>query len=494
MLYHFVQELLPQNTYPTINEHSNHQSIPDFVLLFAVLSLDRTGGLTKLLDSLLVGEGKYSLEQKTATKQILSLISSLYTCVALFGPEGVYEKLKSQFPERSSEWQNVDPEKQVRAIIELPIQAVLKKVASYIEPRLLLETIEANSALTPANELKEDKQMINKIIESLSRQKSNEKTWLAPKEIQEYISKNVIEAAKRVFNNLLEKDCSITQLDEDKAFLQAVDLTCYGFCNLGIIAILQVVIENRINLTSKQKYGLVNSILRYSNYSKAKVLSLLQFSLCEETIPSNNISNGHAALMHIINTLDAENRLKEVLTEANIGESGPDELNNEQYSLLVELLEYSSEFYFVTEIVGRDAIIKGLQAQANFGLIPGENYKNALAEFFSTVLHCTARYIDVEKFLRAILSTNNTTTEHGEKNVLFRSIIEGLGATNAIELYLGERKKNGVYAIFQAIREKALDASEPKNIEAIVTSLHKKCEYPISVLLRAMMDNLKTPK
>ena len=117
MLGCLVKKLL-QNEYPEVNGRSDYQSVPGFVLLFAVLSFDRTGELTSLLNFLLPKEGKYSLEQKTATEQILSLASKLYDYVEFAGQEDVYARLAKRFPVRSSEWQNGDPEKQVRAVIE----------------------------------------------------------------------------------------------------------------------------------------------------------------------------------------------------------------------------------------------------------------------------------------------------------------------------------------------------------------------------------------
>ncbi|MBR2544472.1 hypothetical protein IKF04_04215 [Candidatus Saccharibacteria bacterium] len=494
MLGCLVKKLL-QNEYPEVNGRSDYQSVPGFVLLFAVLSFDRTGELTSLLNFLLPKEGKYSLEQKTATEQILSLASKLYDYVEFAGQEDVYARLAKRFPERSSEWQNGDPEKQVRAVIEQPIKTIIEKVASYIDLELLLKAIEANSSPTPANKLNDDEAMIRKIVGSLSWQLNNDETWSAPEDIREYISGDIIEAAKKVFKNRLGEGNSTCQSYEDKIILPAITITCYGFCDPGIIAVLRVIRENKIELTSSQKRKLVEIMLQYCSYSKAEIFALLQSSLrrTKRKNPKDRNDARILLLARIVNTLDAEDRLGEVLTEANLGESGPDELNNEQYNLFVKLLKYSSEFYYVAEIVGRDKVIKALQTQANFKSIKKRIDEVAFTEYFDEVLRYTTRYIDMKKFLRAILSMNNTTTKHDENNALFGFAIK-LNPADAVEFYLEDHKEGGVYTILQAIKQDKLDTSKPEISNKIVQSLHTQCGYQISVLLRIMTECLNTPE
>lgn len=482
--------------------------IPLFKIQSAVLSFNCKGNLTKLLcDKLsLQRNGKYSREEKYIVKQILCLTSELYTYVEIAGQNAVCEKLAKQFPEVSNKWVNEKEKKKwIESVIERPFETVLSQTASYIDLNLLLKVLEDKEPLYSTTLIDIDDAVIDKIIESLSHSINNDRMWVAPKEIRACTEENTEQVIEKVFRR-----CHEIEIDArnyyDNATLKAATITCYGFRSLGAIAVLRAIrSDDRINLTSAQKHDLIVIMSRYCGYSKSDILDIMRNSLCSATKecpnhqddPEDKQGDYDAILAHIVATLNAENKLKGLLAEDEITEhpegtefTGPSKTL--QYWSLKHLLEYASEFYFVSETEGRSEIIKNLQLQANLGQIDAETIdEDAFSEFFSEILRYTAGYADMKKLLEMLLPKDRTK-QPKDKITLFNWSIKNSDVKDVIEIHLEECKRDAMYDIYAAINKGEIELSTEVNT-LIITCLHTKCNYPISALLRLMNTNLKSP-
>ncbi len=489
-------------------ERLHASGIPLFKIQSAVLSFNCKGHLSELFcDKLsLKRNGKYSREEKYIVEQILCLTSKLYTYVEIAGQNAICEKLAKQFPEVSNKWVNEEERRKwIESVIERPFETVLSQTASYIDLNLLLEVLEDKEPPYSTTLIDIDDAVIDKIIESLSHSINNDRMWVAPKEVRACIKENTEQVIERVF-----RKCRETEIDArnyyDNATLKAATITCYGFRSLGAIAVLRAIrSDDRINLTPAQKHELIVIMSRYCGYSKRDILDIMRNSLCSATKecsdhqdnPEEEQSDYDTMLAHIVTTLNAENKLKELLAEDEITEypegtefTGPSK--TVQYWSLKRLLEYASEFYFVSETEGRSEIIKNLQLQANLGQIGAETIdEDAFTEFFSEILRYTAGYVDMKKFLETLLPKDRAK-QSKDKITLFNWSIKNSDIKDVIEIHLEECKRDAVYDIYAAINKGTIELSTDVNA-LIITCLHTKCNYPISALLRLMNINLKSP-
>ena len=489
-------------------ERLHVSGIPLFKIQSAVLSFNCEGDLSKLFcDKLsLQRNGKYSREEKYIVEQILRLTSELYTYVEIAGQNAVWEKLAKQFPEASSKWVNEKERRTwIESVIERPFETVLSQTASYIDLNLLLEVLEDKEPPYSTTPVDVDDAVIDEIIKSLLHCINNDRMWVAPKEIRACTEENTEQVIEKVFRR-----CHEIEIDArnyyDNATLKAATITCYGFQGLGAIAVLRAIRgDDRINLTSAQKHELIVIMSRYCGYSKSDILDIMRNSLCSATKecpnhqddPEDKQGDYDAILAHIVATLNAENKLKGLLAEDEITEhpegtefTGPSKTL--QYWSLKHLLEYASEFYFVSETEGRSEIIKNLQLQANLGQIDAETIdEDAFSEFFSEILRYTAGYADMKKLLEMLLPKDRTK-QPKDKITLFNWSIKNSDVKDVIEIHLEECKRDAMYDIYAAIKKGTIELSTDVNA-LIITCLHTKCNYPISALLRLMNINLKSP-